>query len=247
MVRRRFDQILQDLRHRRSIDLYATTLVALVFAVLTVIGADLPDGIRWSVLFAGLGFLLLRAALANHREDRFLDRSDYDRNTITEDLERARHVWIFAPVGSNFLTEERCELLRRGPLARNEGSVRVVVLKQFDAGDAISMQLDALLDYPVKPAAESLKETRARLATMAGWQVNGSFGYRDVAFNPGFSLVAVNPLESGGYVNVEFHGFRNDAVRSRMHIHLTRDDGPWYTYWLDQFEKMWSSTVTGKP
>jgi hypothetical protein len=247
MVRRRFNQILKDLRHRRSIDLYATTLVALVFAVLTLIGADLPDGIRWSVLFAGLGFLLLRAALANHSEDRFLDRTDYDRNPVAEDLKRARVVWVFAPVGSNFLTEERCELLRLGPLAKKEGAVRVVVLKQFDPGDAISVQLDALLDFPVKPASQSLKETRARLATMAGWQVDGSFGYRDIPFNPGFSLVAVNPLESGGFVNVEFHGFRNDAVRSRMHLHLNRDDGPWYTYWLDQFEMMWSSTVAGNP
>ncbi|MEU4400691.1 hypothetical protein ACIQH6_21750 [Micromonospora orduensis] len=242
-MRRRIRHILTDLRHRRFIDLYATTAVAFVFAALLLVGADLPDSVRWSLLFAGLGFLLLRLAFANHREDRFLDRSDYDRNPVTEDLRTARDVWIFAPVGSNFLTEERCDVLRRGPLARPDGTVRVVVLREFDAGDPISEQLDALLDFPVQRAADSLRETRARLASMRQWTVQGTFAWGEIGFNPGFSLVAVNPHAAGGYANVEFHGFRNDAIRSRMHIHLTRDDGQWYTYWLDQFEEIWRSTL----
>ncbi|WP_106131422.1 hypothetical protein [Pseudosporangium ferrugineum] len=243
-MRRRVKQILTDIRHRRHIDLYASTLVVLVFSALLIVGADLPDSVRWSVLFAGLGFLLLRAAFANHRDDRFLDRSDYDRNPITDDLRNAKDVWIFAPVGSNFLTEERCDVLRRGPLAREGGSVRIVVLKQFDPGDPISEQLDALLDFPVQTAAESLRDTRARLEAMAKWQVKGTFAYGEIDFNPGFSLVAVNPHVAGGYANVEFHAFRNDAIRSRMHIHLTRDDGAWYVYWLEQFQAIWRSTMT---
>ncbi|MEU8006399.1 hypothetical protein AB0B66_35020 [Catellatospora sp. NPDC049111] len=243
MVRRRIKQVIADLRHRRFIDLYATTLVALVFSALLLVGADLPDGVRWSLLFAGLGILLLRTAFANYRDERFLDRSDYDRNPITDDLRTAQDVWIFAPVGSNFLTDERCDLLRRGPLAKDGGTVRIVVLGQFDPEDPISEQLDALLDFPVQSAADSLRETRARLAAMEQWAVKGNFAYGDIAFNPGFSIIAVNPHAAGGYANVEFHGFRNDAVRSRMHIHLTRDDGVWYTYWLDQFEAIWRSAV----
>jgi hypothetical protein len=243
-VQRRFRQIIKDLRRGRFIDLYATTFVSLGFAVLLLVGADLPDSVRWSVLFAGLAFLLLRAAFANHRDDRFLDRSDYDRNPVTEDLRKAKDVWIFAPVGSNFLTGERCDLLRQGPLAKDRGTVRIVVLKQFSPGDPISEQLDALLDFPLQKAADSLRETRARLASMEQWTVRGTFAYRDIGFNPGFSIVAVNPHSAGGYATVEFHGFRNDAVRSRMHVRLTREDGPWYTYWLDQFEAIWRSTVT---
>ncbi|SNY64251.1 hypothetical protein [Paractinoplanes atraurantiacus] len=243
-MRRRAKQIWADIRHRRHIDLYATTLVALIFAALLLVGADLPESVRWSVLFAAVGFLLLRAAFATHREERFLDRGAYDRDPVNDALRRAKHVWIFAPVGSNFLTDERCDLLRRGPLAHEGGVVRVVVLKQFDPGDPISEQLDALLDYPVQKAADSLRETRARLAAMEKWQVNGTFAYGEIGFNPGFSLVAINPHGAGGFADVEFHGFRNDAVRSRMHIHLTRDDGAWYLYWLDQFEAIWRSART---
>lgn len=245
-MRRRLRQIGEDLRHRRLLDLYTTTAVAFVFAALLLVGADLPDSVRWSLLFAAIGFLLLRIALADHREERFLDRSAYDRRPITADLRTAKDVWIFAPVGTNFLTEERCTLLRRGPLAREDGSVRVVVLRPFDPGDPISEQLDALLDHPLQSAASSLRETQARLKAMTEWQVNGTFGYGQIAFNPGFSIVAINPQSADGYANVEFHGFRNDAIGSRMHIHLTRADGQWYRYWLEQFEEIWRSTLPPK-
>ena len=243
-MRQRLRQIGRDLRQRRSIDLYATTVVSFVLVALMVVGADLPESVRWSVLFAGLGFLLLRIALAAHREERLLDRSAYDRNPINDDLRAATSVWIFAPVGSNFLTAERCDILRQGPLSRADGKVRVVVLEQFDAADPVSEQLDALVDHPVQPAADSLRETRSRMAAMERWQVNGTFAYGEIPANPGFSIVAVNPYGSGGYADVEFHGFRNDAIRSRMHIRLTADDSAWYKYWLDQFEAIWRSART---
>ena len=242
-MRRRLKQITQDFRQGRHLDLYATTAVAFVFAALLVVGADLKDGFRWSLLFAALGFLLLRTAFAGHREERFLDRSDFDRSPIADDLRTAKDVWIFAPVGTNFLTEERCTLLRTGPLAKEGGSVRVVVIEQFEPGDPISEQLDALLDYPVQRAADSLRETHTRLTAMKSWQVNGTFAYGQIAVNPGFSVVAVNPQSAGGYATVEFHGFRNDTVGSRMHIRLTRADGQWYQYWLDQFEAIWRATL----
>jgi hypothetical protein len=212
--------------------------------VLLLIGADLPNSLRWSLLFAALGFLLLRMAPAARHEERLLDRSDYDRRPVTDDLLAARDVWIFAPVGTNLLTNERCDLLRHGPLARADGSVRIVVLRAFDPADAISGQLDALLDHPVQPAATSLRDTHGRLRAMAGWSVPGTFSYGEIAVNPGFSIVAVDPQSPHGYANVEFHGFRNDTIGARMHIRLTRADGQWWTYWLDQFEEIWRSART---
>ncbi|GAB7038451.1 hypothetical protein JCM9533A_23010 [Catenuloplanes niger JCM 9533] len=239
---RRFHQIVDDIKQKRSLDLYATTVVAFIFGALLLIGADLPDNLRWSLLFAGIGFLLLRVALAAHQEERFLDRSDYDRHPISDALRTAREVWIFAPVGTNFLTNERCEMLRRGALARNDGTVRIVTLRLFDENDPIAAQLDALLDHPVQAAAASMREIRNRLEAMSRWQVSGDFAYGEIPFNPGFSIVAIDPQSPRGFANVEFHGFRNDTIGSRMHIHLTRADGQWFKYWLEQFEEIWRTT-----
>jgi hypothetical protein len=242
-------RILDDFRHRRNVDLYATALVAFVFAVLTLIGADLPNGIRWSLVFAALGLLVLRSAVAvspsSPVEEAFLDRTAYVANPIADDLLTAKEVWIFAPTAANFLTAERCELLRKGPLNRADGSVRVVVLDESDPGrlEMLAEQLDQLLDFPVQEVTDDLRQTHQRLRAMAGWRLNGTFAYGTLPFSPGFSIVAIDPASAGGHVIVEFHGFHNDTITSRMHIRLTRANLRWYLYWLDQFDAIWRAAT----
>jgi hypothetical protein len=70
----------------------------------------------------------------------------------------------------------------------------------------------------------------------------GSFGYRLASYNPGFSLVAIDPGARHGVVMVEFHGFHNQVTNTRMHIELTRAiSDQWYSYWLGQFERIWQA------
>ncbi|HET8661507.1 MAG TPA: hypothetical protein VFM55_21235 [Micromonosporaceae bacterium] len=76
-------RVLADLRHWRNLDLYATALAALVFTALTLVGADLSDDLRWSLVFAALGLLVLRVATATGgpatSEDVLLDRTAFGR------------------------------------------------------------------------------------------------------------------------------------------------------------------------
>ncbi|HET8684810.1 MAG TPA: hypothetical protein VFM54_23500 [Micromonosporaceae bacterium] len=173
-------RVLADLRHWRNFDLYATALTALVFTALTLVGADLSDDLRWSLVFAALGLLVLRVATATvgagTSEDILLDRTAFVTNPINERLRRARQVWIFAPTGENLLNHERCALLRKGPLSRPDGEVRIAVLDESDAAHfaVVVQQLDRLLEYPVQQVSDALRETHQRLANMAKWQVQGA-------------------------------------------------------------------------
>ena len=52
----------------------------------------------------------------------------------------------------------------------------------------------------------------------SGWlasQGSDGFAYRLLDFNPGFSLVAIDPTASGGQVIVEFHGFHSESTNQR--------------------------------
>jgi hypothetical protein len=245
----RLRQFLADIRHRRNIDLYATALVALVFVILLLVGADLSDDLRWSVVFAALAVLVLRNASATIRpalDEVLLDRTAYAKDPISSHLAEAGEVWIFAPTGVNFLTAERCEILRKGPLARRDGVVRIVVLDNTDdlPQTGVVHQLDQLLDFPVQQVADALREIHGRLRAMAGWQVSGRFECGTLSFSPGFSIVAVDPSKASGFVIVEFHGFRNETIAARMHIRLDRrDEIRWYRYWLEQFDAIWRASA----
>ncbi len=160
-------------------------------------------------------------------------------------LRNAREVWVFAPSGVNLLSAHNCEILRIGPLSRAGGVVKVVVLDpaQAVAVQLATRQLDDSLDYPVQDFTESLQTIMGLLRAMAAWQVNGSFEYRLLDYNPGFSLVAIDPSSRSGRIIVEFHGFHNEATSSRMHIEISRGQSDhWYSYWIDQFDRIWEAT-----
>ncbi|MCD2196135.1 hypothetical protein LQ327_22440 [Actinomycetospora endophytica] len=170
------------------------------------------------------------------------DRSGFDRHPLSERWKSAREVCIFAPSGVNLLSAANADLLRREVLARPRGIVRVVLLDPtcVEAVDQTGHHLDDELDYPTQRLGPGIDATMEQLRTMASWPVAGSFEYRVLGYNPGFSLLVTNPSQAGGSVIVEFHGFHNEATVGRMHIELTRDvSDRWFAYWVDQFEHMW--------
>ena len=123
--------------------------------------------------------------------------------------------------------------------------MRVVVLdpSRETAVQLATRQLDDALDYPIQDFAACLQTTTSLLRSMAAWQVSGSFEYRFLDYNPGFSLVAIDPSSRTGRIIVEFHGFHNESTSSRMHIEITRNQSDhWYGYWTDQFNRIWEAT-----
>lgn len=235
----------QDLKNRRNIEAYAVAGLAIVFAVLSVIGDVLPDDLRWAALLAGLALLVYRLTLpeqAGITDELLRDRTSFDDRPFTALLDNAREVWIFAPSAVNLLNHRTCDVLRAKVLNRTEGTVRIVVLNpdQKEALRLAAKQLDDSLDYPMQQLEPSLAATLQKLRAMNSWTVSGSLEYRLLDYNPGFSLVAIDPSERHGIVIVEFHGFHNESTTSRMHIELRRSDTQhWYTYWIDQFDHIW--------
>jgi hypothetical protein len=235
----------RDLTSRHNVEAYAVAGLAFVFAVLSVVGDVLPEGLRWAALFAGVGLLVYRLTLpseSNSVEDQLLDRASFDERPFAALVDRAREVWIFAPSAVNVLNPRTCEALRSKVLARSDGVVRVVVLDpdQHEAVRLAAKQLDDSVDFPVQQLGPSLMATLGQLRLMMSWAVPGSLGYRLLDYNPGFSLVAVDPGQRHGTVIVEFHGFHNESIISRMHIELRRSDKQqWYAYWIDQFDHIW--------
>ncbi|GGL11080.1 hypothetical protein ACFFWE_28115 [Sphaerisporangium melleum] len=247
-------RILANLKARQHIEAYALTVVVFVFALLSIFSDELNDNLRWAVLLSGLGLLIYRVTLPEPRltapADILHDRSIYERSPVSSLFETARDVRVFAPSAVNLLSAQTCETLRRTVLARRGGSVRVVILDQREreAVRLAAAQLDESVDFPVQRLPAALRTTMEHLALMSAWRTAGSFAYRLLPYNPGFSLVLIDPDTPRGRLIVEIHGFHNLSTSSRMHLELTRDhDERWYAYWVEQFDHIWNAarqTVT---
>jgi hypothetical protein len=239
-----------DVKNRRHLDAYVATVIAIAFATLGVIGDIVPESLKWSALFAGMAIVIFRVTLpARPRttvEDLLGDRSDFELTPFSALIENARQVWIFAPSGINVLSAENCDAIRRKVLARADGDVKVVVLNPANSGAVLLAvrQLDDSLQFPVQDFEVSLNASIVQLGRMLGWQKPGTFGYRYLDYNPGFSLVAIDAGLKTGRVIVEFHGFQNEATSSRMHIVLTPfTSEQWFRYWVQQFEEIWQASL----
>ena len=228
--------------------------VATVFALLGIVGDIVPEGLKWSAVFAAFAVLLYRVALPA-RPGRSIESILGDREALPPGqfkawLDSAEQLWIFAPSAVNLLTAEHCDIMRRTILSKAGGQVRIVVLdpRDLDTVALAKRQLDDSLSFPVQEFAASLSTVIVQLQTMAAWQSAGNFDYRLLDLNPGFSLIAINPHRLDGEILVEIHGFSNEAVGSRMHFTLSRQEsGRWFEYWSSQFESIWhkASPIVG--
>lgn len=234
----------RDILRLRDVEAYAVAAVATVLAVLSLVGDVVGDGIRWAVVLAALGLLTYRIADPSTVAD--LDevlhsRASFDDVTISSRLKNARCVWIYGPSAVNLLTSDTASRLRTEVLSRHDGVVRVVVLDpdEHDLVERTSRQLDDAAPYASGDLRRALAVTVDRLERMAGWAVPGTFEYGFAPFNPGFSLVAIDPHGRDGLLIVEFHG-AHGPTDGRMHLELTRAASErWFVYWREQFLQLW--------
>ncbi|WP_030453042.1 hypothetical protein [Herbidospora cretacea] len=238
-------RLVGDLKARNHLDTYALTVVVFTFAILSLVSDALDDDLRWAVLLSGVGLLIYRLTLVGATPapaELLHDRTVFEEVPLPALLRDARDVRVFAPSAVNLLSPQTCELLRKTVLTRRNGSVRVVVLDPAEtAAIAIAArQLDDSLEFPIQRLPQSLASTLERLKLIAGWGTEGAFAYRLFPYNPGFSLVLVDPEMPHGRVIVEFHGFHNPSTSSRMHLELVAGSNErWYRYWVRQFDRVW--------
>lgn len=193
-----------DIRHLRNIDAYAIAMVALVFGFFSAAGDVLPVNARWAVVLIGLSLLVFRMTLPEEYncsvDDVLKDRTDFEKTSFSSRLRHARELWIFAPSAVNLLTPQTCDAIRSTLLDDSDGVVRIAVLDpRADAAVGIATrQLDESLDLPSQLFPSSLGTTILQLKRMAGWKTKGSFEYRLLDYNPGFSMIVIDPSARHG-------------------------------------------------
>jgi hypothetical protein len=243
----------RDLRERRHIEVYAVALVSTCLAFLSLVGDLVSDDVRWAVVLAALGLLTYQVALPSRStdlDDVLHSRASFDDITFGSRLTRANEVWIFGPSAVSVLSADSANHLRTKVLSRRDGIVRVMLLDPLEqeAVRIAARQLDHSTDYPAADLDSALAATIGRVERMADWNTEGEFEYRYAAFNPGFSLVVIDPYGKESLLIVEFHGIHNESLASRMHLEMTRADSEhWFSYWRSQFEHLWISARRPEP
>jgi hypothetical protein len=250
----RWSRIRDDLRDRRNVEVYAAAGLAVIFAILSVIGDIVPENLRWAAIYAGLGLLVYRLTLpeltSGEPGSTVGDRTALEATSFTERLQGVRELWVYGPSAVNFLSPSHTEALRKMVLDKPDGLLRVVVLDPSvrESMDIAVKQLDESELYGTQRLQDALNRSIAQLAEMEQWSLPGKVEHRYLPYNPGFSLVVINPNSREGRIILELHGFRNESIGSRMHFEIAAEQDPrWFSYWTQQFESIWASSSQVRP
>lgn len=227
-------RVIDDLTNLRNVDAYVVGFIGIALIVIDVLGTVELDAYL-SVMTAALVVLLLRTTAPTRTEvdldNVLLDRQSY--TPLREFIQGAHVVWVYGPSAVNVLRESAAfkrEVLDRG------GEMRVL-LQDPDADSSM-----AILRQQLDPNNNLDHDIQGSLYTLDKMRDWGKVDYRMLPYNPGFSLLVIDPDGKDGRLVVEFFGYHNNLIDDRMHILIERRSSQyWFEYWAKQYEIMWDA------
>jgi hypothetical protein len=245
-----------DLRQGRNLDLYVVVGLALVIAVLGVVGA-VDSNVLASCTLAVLALMATSALMSRHQVD-----------DLTAALDRVVANESGNVAADRFLTERIPALDGEIATATDIGFVGVTLTRTMrDALPVLDRRLRAgarvrilVIDTDSSANAESVARSRKAdtpdfyrnrvsstidllrvLATTGSSEA--SLQVRLLPFVPTFGMCLVDGGDSHGRIYVEMYQHRSLESHPAFSLRADRD-GRWYTLFAGQFETMWSS---GRP
>lgn len=227
-------RVINDITNLRNVDAYVVGFIGVALIFLDVLGTVELDAYL-SVMTAALVVLLLRTTTPQKKEvdldNVLLDRQSY--TPLRDFVQGAHVVWVYGPSAVNVLRESatfKREVLDRG------GELRVLLQ---DPAENSSM---AILRQQLDPNNNLDHDIQGSLFTLAKMLEWGKVDYRLLPYNPGFSLLVIDPDGKDGRLVVEFFGYHNNLIDDRMHILIERRTSQyWFEYWAKQYEIMWDA------
>lgn len=235
---RTIKRVWQDILHGKNIDAYVATVFALFAAMMSVLDEIVPTNLQMAALLTGLALLIFRLTDPDDETvdlDRvLLDRESY--GSLREFVGEARDLRIYGASAVNVL---RNTDIIRDVLNRPNGRVQVLLQDPQAAPvmDVLYQQLDK--DHDLRTDIDT---SLSILENLQSREEGKRLEYGFVPYSPGFSCIVVNPDARDGRLVVEFYGYQNDSISSRMHIEVYRNQTIyWFEYWQSQFDLMWES------
>ncbi len=224
-----------DLAKGRNLEAYIATIAGIILIIVDLIG-DVEQGLQLTIIIFTLTILVFRSTRPEDLVDLdkvLLDRQAYGR--YSDFIAGARVLWVYGPSSINVLRDGSFkDVLERG------GSVRFIIQnpRETHSMNQLKQQLDQEynLSNDLDMSIDLLRRTKQKYPKL---------DYRLLNRSPGFSTSIVDPDGRNGHLVIEYFGYQNEAINSRMHIEIARTQTAfWFEYWQRQYELMWEGGLT---
>ena len=241
VFQRFFKRLASDFASGQNIEAYVVTFLGFALIIIDLLdnaaGSDgtplISDSIKLTALLAAVLLLLFRDTRPEEEEIEMdkvlLDRQAY--GPYREFIAGGRVLWVYGPSSINVVRDGSFvdAILETG------GNVRILIQnpKNTASMEILTRQLDQIykLDSDITTSIDILRRMK---------QIHPKLEYRFLDYSPGFSMSIVDPDGRNGHLVVEYFGYQNRNIKSRMHLNINRSQSAfWFEYWEHQYRQMW--------
>ncbi len=240
-----------DLQNRENLDVYLTILLAIIIAVLGILGISKLEIIASAILgILGLSsFSLLQNRRENERLANAIGQIDtevkaaqYLKNRteyppFKDSLVNARTVCLMGPTLINVFSSWS-GYFREEKMQKEGTNFKVLII------DPESQGVESMTAFYRHSETVFVKGDLERtLSTINSINEKGtspgSIELRLMQAHPHLSMVLINPDDDDGTIYVEILDFKT-PIHALPHLELTRKrDSPWYDFFLSHFKRSW--------
>ena len=250
-----FKNIVKDIRTRQNLDIYITTILAIIIAILGIFGvANLA--VISSVILATLSLVSISLLTNRHENEKTQDLllkiendrktaltssvfSEWNENAFLTALLSAHEVSGIYVTNYDLLnahTDEFVSFIKRG------GKLRIIFVKPNSAAFKMASQRGfgaaAHLDHlrgRLNLSLDKLKEI-ADSAPIFSQNIEVKF----VDFLPGMAMTMVDHQKTNGALFITVTGFGVNTKSRPSFVLKKENDNKWFEYFQATFENMWN-------
>lgn len=241
-------RIVNDVQNGENIDLAAAVLLAIIIAILDILGVASPDLVA-SVTLVTLGLLAVGFLGTRYKLEEIYRESD-THNTVhltrgaspslVEHLKSSKEIWMLGLALRGTTIDNYHHFM---DMAQNSGKVRAIVVNP-DKVDLDVIARRFLRGATPQEFRTDLEHTISRFKKIReAARMSDSIELRLLDLVPSYSLYIFPHEEDGGVMYVEIYGYKS-RFGSMPKFQLKQHGNPdWYKYFVEQYEELWKDAV----
>ena len=245
---RALERFWKDIRRGENIDLYVTVAVAIVLAMLNVIGIA-PQTWVAPLILAVLALFAIATLMNRHKLETLLQTINQASGKLLlgsypadleSDVERAKELWI---VGVSLYATTMKYYSSLEKKLKEGCSIKILLVNP----DGPAIQMAATRKYGPVNVEDERTRVRTSLQRLCELQkvAEGRLEIRTLDNPLTFGAFAIDPETSGGVLYVEHYGFKTRRENVRKLV-LHRNDEGWYNSIKIEIYDLWEAGTRWK-
>jgi hypothetical protein len=246
---KRLRQVWRDVRHGENIELYVAAPIAILLAIVNVIGVDAIFGVETGKWITSITLIILSiiasALLINRRTmEELSEKIGQSANTMfmedlpesfEKDFQEATDLWL---VGVSLTTIIRLHYSILEKKLNKGHSVKALVVQP----NSPAVEMAEVRAYTRTSIVRANTEIQNSLQDLCNLKqiTSGKLEIRTINHPLGHGTIAINPGSTTGLLYIQNYPYKTEGG-SRPKFIIRAGDGQWYDFYKKELDNLWNN------